>query len=57
MMTDCARVRVNDGDRRYQPGIAQRLVKCMVLNITHVSKRLRESNPGVHLGYEVPLER
>ena len=32
-------------------------VKCMVLNISHVGKRLRMSNPGTHLGCEVPLER
>ena len=32
-------------------------VKCMVLNIGHIGKRLRMSNPGTHLGCEVPLER
>ena len=32
-------------------------VKCTVLNITHVGKRLRESDHGYSLGCEVPLER
>jgi hypothetical protein len=32
-------------------------VKCMVLNINHVSKSLRESDLGYSLGCEVPLER
>ena len=31
-------------------------VKRMVLNISHVGKRLRMGNPGTHLGCEVPLE-
>ena len=33
------------------------LVKAVVTTFTHVGKRLRESNPGAHLGCEVPLER
>ena len=33
------------------------LVKAVVTTFGLVGKRLRESNPGAHLGCEVPLER
>ena len=33
------------------------LVKCMVLNSTHVGKRLQVSNLYYPPGYQVPLER
>ena len=32
-------------------------VKAVVTTFGLVGKRLRESNPGAHLGCEVPLER
>ena len=34
-----------------------RLIKCVVLNIGHVGKRLRESELGYPPSYEAPLER
>ena len=46
-------------DQVYRNGTIYLLygVECMVLNFSHVGKRLRMSNPRTHLGCEVPLER
>ena len=37
----------------YRPRIPTQVVKCMVLNISHVGKHLRESDHGYSLGCEV----
>ena len=47
----------NDTDTGVSIMSMAKLVKAVVITFAHVGKRLRKSNPGAHLGCEVPLER